>query len=118
MHKLQHHPVYARVLEPALLQVFAAAELTECLACDFVVDTTDAALIIASRGEQLLQLACQRMIDCQDILRIRPEQKELVQLQDALQFRDGLEMVIHAQVDKAIVKSAVTASFAHNKQRC
>src|SRR5260221_6122269 len=41
---------------------------------------------------------------------------EFVQLQKALQFVNGMRVVIHAQIDEAVIEPAVSAAWAYHKQ--
>src|SRR5579859_8153014 len=91
------------VVAHAIFEILAMHELDERLR--------------ARPGDEGIDLFVQVRINGQNVLRLRLEEIELVQFEDARELFDRIRMIVDAQVDVAIVEARVTAAWLRDIQR-
>ena len=65
----------------------------------------------------MLELRRQRAINGQQVFGERLEKEQLVIVQQARRLCDRLRMLVHPQINHAVVEAAVAASLTHDEQR-
>src|SRR5690554_655179 len=99
---------------PALFQVLGAHQRTQRFACRLIKLARLRAAVMSGTRQQGLYLASiisQRY----QVIGVNFLEEEVVQIEQPLQFCNGLGVVIHPQIEITVVVSAIAAPFADHE---